>query len=136
MLGRDAKGLCREFGELRRLRPDCMNPVKRIAFFLPKGEHLTHQQWLDVGERKAAQEDWDTWIMVAYPSGSGEHVIMIASRITYMGKLARETSFDYSKTERLCRQVEQEFGLRRVTSPERTKAGKKVSLWRKQPPME
>ena len=133
MMGMNPRELSAEFGLLRTLRPDCKNPVKHISFSLPPGEHLTDSQWLEVGKRKAAQEGWDTWCMVEHTDEPHEHFHMIASRITQGGQVIRETGFDVAKTEQLCRQVELDFGLRQVASPERSAAGKKIPDRTKKP---
>jgi hypothetical protein len=126
MMGMNPRELAAEFGLVRQLRPDCKKPVKHISFSLPPGEHLADSQWLEIGRRKAAQEGWDTWCMVEHTDEPHEHFHMIASRITQGGQVIRETGFDIAKTEQLCRQVELDFGLRQVASPERSAAGKKI----------
>ena len=126
MAGWDPRSLAREFGELRSLRPDCMNPVKHLSFRLPDHEHLTVEQWLEVGAAKAAQEGWDTWCLVRHNDEPGDHVHMLASRITQDARVIREDAFDVKGTEQLCREFELKFGLQQLQSPERSLTGKKI----------
>ena len=82
MAGWDPRSLAKEFGELRAMRPDIKNPFKHISFSLPPGEHLTDEQWLEVGKAKAAQEGWTTWCLVRHTDEPQDHTHFVGSRIT------------------------------------------------------
>lgn len=114
MMGRNPRELATEFGELRALNPGCKNPVKHIAFALPPGENLTDAQAVEVCRRKADLEGWDTFCVVRHTDEPHAHWHMIGSRITQDGRIMREASWEYERTQNLCREMEQEFGLREL----------------------
>jgi len=124
MAGWDARSLAREFGALRTLRPDIVNPVKHVSFALPDGESLALEQALETGADLAARMGWTTWCLVKHSDKHNEDWHLVASRIRDDGTVAREVAFDVRIAEEVCRAAEQRYGLRQVDSPERTAAGK------------
>lgn len=124
MAGWDARSLAREFGVLRTLRPDIVNPVKHVSFALPDGESLALEQALETGADLAARMGWTTWCLVKHSDKHNEDWHLVASRIRDDGTVAREVAFDVRIAEEVCRAAEQRYGLRQVKSPERTAAGK------------
>jgi hypothetical protein len=124
MAGWDARSLAREFGVLRTLRPDIVNPVKHVSFALPDGESLALEQALETGADLAARMGWTTWCLVKHSDKHNEDWHLVASRIRDDGTVAREVAFDVRIAEEVCRVAEQRYGLRQVKSPERTAAGK------------
>jgi len=114
MMGRNPRELAAEFGELRALNSGCKNPVKHVAFALPPGENITDSQAVEVCRRKAQLEGWDTFCVVRHTDEPHAHWHMIGSRITQDGRIMREASWEYERTQNLCREMEQEYGLRGV----------------------
>ena len=125
LIGRNPRELAKEFGGIRAMRPECKNPVKHISFSIPEGEHLTPEKWLKVGFRIANTFGYDAWALVGHDDKSHEDVHFVGSRITKNGEIIRETMHDFERTESVCREMEKEFGLRQVESPERLPSGRK-----------
>lgn len=127
MMGRNPRELATEFGELRTLNPNCKNPVKHVAFALPPGENITDAQALEVCRRKAEMEGWDTFCVVRHTDEPHAHWHMIGSRITQDGRIMREASWEYERTQNLCREMEREYGLRAVENSRDARGQKAVN---------
>ncbi len=126
LAGRNPRELAREFGELRRLRPDIENPVKHISFSVPNPEKLSREQVLWTCGRVAERMGgWDSWTTVGHDDKANHlDYHMVASRITQDGNVIAEPAFDVAIVEDVCREAELRFGLRIVASPERLPSGK------------
>lgn len=111
MLGRDAKGLAREFGPVRQLRPDCKKPVLHISLRLPGGEDVTDLQWLRIAVRlmklmKLSQTR--PWVLVKH---LGEHIHLVTSRVDYQGQVWTG-EWEALRLIEATQILEKEFGLR------------------------
>lgn len=87
MVSRDAKGLAREFGNVRHLRSDCKQPVLHIALRLPAGEDVSDEQWLKIALtlfKLMRLSQSRPWVLVKH---LGEHVHLVTSRVDYSGKV-------------------------------------------------
>ena len=71
MASQDAKGLAREFGHVRRLRPDCARPVLHVPLRMPEGEDVSDAKWREIAdsfmERMSLSPD-RPWVIVKHAS--------------------------------------------------------------------
>ena len=116
MAARDARGLAREFGQVRRLRPAVARAVLHTAIALPPGETLSGEQWREV---VSAYLDGmglrdHQHVAVLHHDTEHAHLHLIASRIHPVTGTVASDSHDYQRQEVIMRQLEQRYGLRRV----------------------
>lgn len=87
MCGRTARALAREFGHVRRLRPDCEKPVLHVPLRLPKGEDIADELWRQITIRyfELMRLSSDRpYVIVKHPD---EHTHILTSRISLAGEL-------------------------------------------------
>ena len=84
MVSRDAQGLAREFGHVRRIRSGCKKPVLHIALRMPGGEDVSDAKWIAISLDllKILQLSNRPWCLVKH---IGEHVHLVTSRVDNSG---------------------------------------------------
>jgi Relaxase/Mobilisation nuclease domain len=109
MAGQDPRTLAREFGHVRRLRPDCKRPVLHIALRLPAGEDVSDAKWLAISldVLKILQLSNRPWLLVKH---LGEHVHLVTSRIDNGGQVWAG-KWEALRLIEATQQLERKFGL-------------------------
>lgn len=90
MCGDNARTLAREFGALRRLRPEIAKPVWHVALSLPLGESLNAERWQTVVQdfmTRMGFDDRHAWSGWKHRDTEHEHVHILASRIAADGSI-------------------------------------------------
>lgn len=113
MAGRDSRELAREFGIVRRLRPDIKNPVWHCSLALPGGE-LT-ETWDKIAEQHLRNMGVDLskhqWLAVRHNDTDHDHVHIVLNRIALDGSVWYGVNDVFLAIEST-QQLEQEFGLK------------------------
>jgi Relaxase/Mobilisation nuclease domain/RepB DNA-primase from phage plasmid len=116
MEGRTPRELAREFAFSRSLRPRLGKAVCHIPLRLPYDERLSVEQWQRIGERVVAGMGFEdcSYALYLHPqSPRGEHLHIVASRVTHLGHCV-DDSFDMERLMRIERRIEKDYGLREV----------------------
>jgi hypothetical protein len=119
MAGDDARSLSREFGAVRRLRPDISKPVWHQALRLPPGEKLTDEKWAQVATeyvKKMGFSDGHPFVVVKQDLEGGDHVHIVASRIASDGSVFLGKNENLLSTK-VAEQLEKSFSLAITASP-------------------
>lgn len=113
MAGRDSRELAREFGCVRRLRPDIKNPVWHCSLALPSGE-LT-ETWNNIAEQHLRNMGVDLskhqWLAVRHNDTDHDHVHIVLNRIGLDGSVWHGKNDVFLAIEST-QQLEKEFGLK------------------------
>jgi RepB DNA-primase from phage plasmid/Relaxase/Mobilisation nuclease domain len=115
MNGGDARELAAEFGEIRKLRPNLNKAVLHVSLSAAPGDHLTDDQWREIGQRYLAGMDLTSnqYLITRHTDTEHEHIHLLANRIRFDGTVTSD-SHDYRRHEVLMREIERDFDLRRV----------------------
>lgn len=125
MTGHDAKSLTAEFSAVRKLRPDCKNPVWHCAIALPKDEKLTLEKWGLIAARYMELmefSDQTPYTAERHSDTDHDHIHIVVSRISLDSKLWHGKN-DVFKSIDVCQQLEKEFGLVLTPGLERDEKG-------------
>lgn len=91
MSGVSVTALAREFAAVRRLRPDCKNPVWHCSLALPAGDRLPAEKWGELARdfmlEMGMDPDTHLYEAVRHSDTDHDHVHIIASRIGLDGRL-------------------------------------------------
>jgi hypothetical protein len=119
MNGNGPRELAAEFAEIRKLRPGLNKAVLHVSLSAAPGEHLTDQQWIDIGRRylHGMGLDRNQYLVTRHMDTDHEHVHLLANRIQFDGAVTSD-SHDYRRQELLMRTIERDLGLRQVTLSE------------------
>lgn len=109
------KELAAEFGEIRRLRPTLGKAVLHVSLSAAPGEHLTDEQWCDIGRSYLEGMGFtnNQYVMTRHLDTDHEHIHIIANRIQFNGEVTTD-SHDYRRQEVLMRQIEKDYDLEKV----------------------
>ncbi|XUW88624.1 relaxase/mobilization nuclease domain-containing protein [Burkholderia sp. M6-3] len=91
MVGDNPAALSREFGVVRKLRPDIKKPVWHCSLALPKDESLSTEKWDEIArdfmECMGFQVDTTLYVVVRHNDTEHDHIHIIASRIALDGSV-------------------------------------------------
>ena len=107
------RGLTREFGIARRLRPDIKKPVFHAALALPKNEHATAEQWHQIVQsylKKMGFPDDTQYVAIRHNDTDHDHIHIIASRVS-LDAAVWHGKWDVYKSIQVCQEIERELGL-------------------------
>jgi hypothetical protein len=115
MEGTTPRELAKEFGEIRKLRPNLGKAVLHVSLSAAPGEHLSDEQWREIGQRYLAHMGLDDnqYIITRHCDTEHEHIHLLANRIQFDGEVTSD-SHDYRRHETLMRVLERDFGLQQV----------------------
>lgn len=111
--GDNARDMARQFAVTRKMRPDVEKPVWHQSLRLPKGEKISNEKWAAVADdymtRMGFSDDHQrTYIL--HDDEKGQHIHIIASRISLSGKLYLGQNENLIST-RIVQQLEKDHGL-------------------------
>ena len=115
MAGRTPRELASEFGEIRRLRPKVGKAVLHVSLSAAPGEKLSDEQWREIGQRYLRGMGFkdNQFLITRHTDTDHEHIHILANRITFGGEVVSD-SLDYSRQERIVREIERVYRLERV----------------------
>lgn len=120
MCGDSARDLSREFGAVRRMRPEIKKPVWHQALRLPAGEVISDEKWAQIGEeymKKMGFDEDHPYTLIKHELAEGHHIHVVASRISLSGKLFYGVDENLLSTK-VTSELEKSFNLALTTSPE------------------
>lgn len=109
------KEMAREFGTIRKLRPNLKKAVCHVSLSAAPGEKLSDDQWRTIGERYLTGMGFlnNQYVMTRHHDTEHEHVHLVINRISHDGSVVTDSQ-DYKRQEIIMRQIEQDYGLRQV----------------------
>ena len=115
MAGHHPRELAAEFGEIRKLRPNLGKAVLHVSLAAAPGEHLTDEQWRQIGQRYLRGMGFqdNQFVITRHTDTEHEHIHILANRITHGGAVVSD-AHDYRRQETLMREIERDFGLQRL----------------------
>jgi len=115
MAGTNARELAQEFGAIRKLRPNLNKAVLHVSLSAAIGEHLTEDQWREIGHKylKGMDLDNNQFVMTRHTDTDHEHIHIIANRIQFNGDVTSDSN-DYRRQEVIMREIERDYGLQSV----------------------
>lgn len=107
--------LAKEFGEIRKLRPNLGKAVLHVSLSAAPGEHLTDAQWREIGQRylRGMELDYNQYLITRHADTDHEHVHLLVNRIRFDGTVSSD-SHDYRRHEVLMRGIERDYELQAV----------------------
>ena len=125
MAGSSPRELAKEFGEIRKLRPNLNGTVSHVSIALPAGESLSDKQWKDVAQKYLAHMGFENsqFVAVRHTDRDHQHMHLVINRVTMGGNVVSDSN-NYRRQEKLMRELEKEYGLQTVKSSDR--AGRKT----------
>lgn len=129
MAGMTAEELTREYGEVRRLRPDIEKPVWHQSLRLPEGEVMSDEKWVQVADDYMRQMGFDDAHQRSYFIHRDEPSLhIVANRIHPFdpkGKLYLGAN-ENLRSSRITQKLEKAYGLQITKGPEVDEHGKTV----------
>ncbi len=115
LLGQNPSELVEEFNHSLLLRPEIAKPVFHVALSFGKEKDVTDALMRDIVDDYLARMGWDLeksqFLIVRHHDTSHTHCHAIASRIQLDGSLVAEPHLDYRVSQKICRDLEQKYGL-------------------------
>lgn len=115
MEGAGPRELAKEFGEIRKLRPNLAKAVLHVSLSAAPGEHLTDAQWIEIGQRylHGMGLDDNQYLITRHNDTEHEHIHLLVNRIRFDGEVTSD-SHDYRRHEVLMRAIERDYALQPV----------------------
>jgi hypothetical protein len=115
MEGVGPRELAREFGAIRKLRPNLGRAVLHVSLSAAPGEHLTDDQWREIGQRylHGMGLDANQYLATRHLDTEHEHIHLLVNRVRFDGEVTSD-SHDYRRHEILMRAIERDFSLQSV----------------------
>lgn len=120
MAGRTPRELSQEFGVMRRLNPKLNKAVAHLMLSpAPDDPPLTDEQWQAIAKHYISAMGFANapWVAVVHQDTDHQHMHLVACRIGFDGKTISDAN-DFRKSEAVVRQIEAQFGLAAVPSPD------------------
>jgi hypothetical protein len=110
-------GLAAEFRFCRQLNPRLSRSVYHASLSLPHTEHLEDDTWHEIAQKylQAMGFDMNQYVVVRHSDRDHDHAHIVASRVRLDGTTVSD-SWDYRRSEKVIRQLEQDYGLRSLQS--------------------
>lgn len=117
MAGDNPRDLAREFGEIRKLRPNLGKAVLHVSLSAALDEHLTDDQWREIGKTylEGMGLDNNQYLITRHTDTEHQHIHILANRIQFDGNVTSDSQ-DYKRQEAIMRKIEQDYRLTKVTS--------------------
>ena len=115
MSGQTPRQLAAEFRFSRQLNPRVQRAVYHASLSVPASEQLSDDQWRSLAADYLQGMGFDNnqHLIVRHDDTEHNHVHIVASRISLDGRCVSD-SWDYRRSERLLRQLEQKYQLQPV----------------------
>lgn len=115
MAGQNARELAKEFGEIRKLRPNLNKAVLHVSISAAIGDQLTNDQWREIGHTylEGMGLDNNQFVITRHTDTEHQHIHILANRIQFSGEVTSDSQ-DYKRQEKIMRQIEQSYRLQTV----------------------
>ncbi|MHC5598925.1 MAG: relaxase/mobilization nuclease domain-containing protein [Nostoc sp.] len=116
MSGRNARELAREFKLSRQLNSDADRVVYHVSLSAAKDDKLDDEKWSEIGDRYMKEMGFDAnqFVIFRHHNTDDDHIHIAASRIRMDTGLVVHDSWDYVRSEKVLRQIEQDYELVQV----------------------
>ncbi|MHC5739721.1 relaxase/mobilization nuclease domain-containing protein [Nostoc sp.] len=116
MSGRNARELAREFRLSRQLNSDADRVVYHVSLSAAKDDKLDDEKWNEIGSRYMKEMGFDAnqFVIFRHHNTDDDHIHIAASRIRMDTGLVVHDSWDYVRSEKVLRQIEQDYDLVQV----------------------
>ncbi|MBD2533885.1 relaxase/mobilization nuclease domain-containing protein [Nostoc flagelliforme FACHB-838] len=116
MSGRNARELAREFKLSRQLNSDAERVVYHVSLSAAKDDKLDDEKWSEIGDRYMKEMGFDAnqFVIFRHHNTDDDHIHIAASRIRMDTGLLVHDSWDYLRSEKVLRQIEQDYELVQV----------------------
>ncbi|MBD2532581.1 relaxase/mobilization nuclease domain-containing protein [Nostoc flagelliforme FACHB-838] len=116
MSGRNSRELAREFKLSRQLNSDADRVVYHVSLSAAKGDKLDDEKWSEIGDRYMKEMGFDAnqFVIFRHHNTDDDHIHIAASRIRMDTGLLVHDSWDYVRSEKVLRQIEQDYELVQV----------------------
>ncbi|WP_013320623.1 relaxase/mobilization nuclease domain-containing protein [Gloeothece verrucosa] len=113
MTGKEPESLALEFRISAQLRRRVTKCVYHVSLSVSKEEKLAEQQWVKIARAylKGMEFDANQYAIYRHTDREHDHIHVIASRIRITDGSVVNDSWQYRRSEKLVRQLEQDFGL-------------------------
>jgi len=119
-------GLSREFRSFSSLNERCKKPVLHIPVSFSKKDNLSDEEMKDIAKKFLERfeikmnggfkpEGSRPYVIIRHTDTEHQHFHIITSQVDSTGKVLKDNN-DYKVANKLCRELEKEFGLERVSS--------------------
>ena len=122
MMNTTARGLSKEFGFVRSLKPNLKNAVYHCSLSIRKTESLSDEKFIQLGQDYLREMKFHNSQYVIYRHHDREHphIHLIANRIDMEGKVVSDGR-DYRRSEDAIRKLEKKYGLSPVLNSKYSK---------------
>ena len=113
MGGKTPRTLSAEFAVSRQLNPRLAKAVYHSSLSLPKTEHLDDDQWSAIAEDYLTGMEFNDsqYVVYRHTDRDHDHVHIVASRIRITDGTTVNDSWDYVRSEKLIRELENKYEL-------------------------
>ncbi|ACK72253.1 Relaxase/mobilization nuclease family protein [Gloeothece citriformis PCC 7424] len=113
MTGKEPESLAVEFRISAQLRKRVTKCVYHVSLSVSKEEKVSQQQWVKIARAylKGMEFDANQYVIYHHTDREHDHIHVIASRIRITDGSVVNDSWQYRRSEKLVRQLEQDFGL-------------------------
>jgi hypothetical protein len=115
--GKSPKEMSEELKSFSSLNTRLKKIVFHSSLSLPPGEKLSNEEWEECAKKYLKELGFDKsgFVVVKHNDEDHDHVHIVASRTNVDGKTVSD-SWDYKKGEKICREIEMDYSLQRVSS--------------------
>ena len=115
MDGETPAELAAEFRAMSEARPGISKPVVHVSLSLAPGEHLSDEEWREVGQQYLAGMGFSEhqYVLTRHTDTAHEHVHLVTSRIGCDGSVASD-SHERRRMQSLLAEIEEDYGLQEV----------------------
>ena len=112
MMNITARGLSKEFGFVRSLKPNLKNAVYHCSLSIRKTESLSDEKFIQLGQDYLREMKFHNsqYVIYRHYDRDHPHIHLIANRIDMEGKVVSDGR-DYRRSEDAIRKLEKKFGL-------------------------
>ena len=113
MVGQTPRTLAAEFGVARDLNPQLTKAVYHASLSLPKDEQLDTDRWNDIAADYVNGMGFQDsqYVVYRHRDRDHDHIHIVASRIRISDGTTVSDSWDYVRSEKLIRSLEQQYDL-------------------------
>jgi hypothetical protein len=115
MMNTTARGLSKEFGFVRSLKPNLKNAVYHCSLSIRKTESLSDEKFIQLGQDYLREMKFHNsqYVIYRHYDRDHPHIHLIANRIDMEGKVVSDGR-DYRRSEDAIRELEKKYGLSQV----------------------
>lgn len=127
MSGLTPRELAKEFGSIRKIRPDIEKPVWHQSLRLPKGDSLNDDEWVAFADdymKRMGFTDQHARTYWMHDEDDGQHIHIIACRVALDGKV-HDSSHQSMKSTPILGTMEREYRLTVTPGPTLDDSGKR-----------